>query len=179
MPSTGYRWTEDAQISDTAVLVQTGHLAIASPTAGPGSAGTEMWTFSADPRVAATITHHLRSAVAGRREGRMDIHGRSDGALVQIVGFAEEPFRVVEVVGGAGEWELRGGIPLGSAVESLRVFQPLPSSFVVLGAGEGELCRCRWVRLGPVVDVVDFGTGGRDVTARVGAPLSLAYSTIR
>ncbi|MFN8090246.1 MAG: protease inhibitor I42 family protein [Mycobacterium sp.] len=37
--STGYRWTEDAQISDTAVLVQTGHVAIASPTAGPGSAG--------------------------------------------------------------------------------------------------------------------------------------------
>ncbi|MFN8090533.1 MAG: protease inhibitor I42 family protein [Mycobacterium sp.] len=33
--STGYRWTEDAQISDTAVLVQTGHVAIASPTAGP------------------------------------------------------------------------------------------------------------------------------------------------
>lgn len=54
--STGYRWTEDAQISDTAVLVQTGHVAIASPTAGPGSAGTEMWTFSADHPGSATIT---------------------------------------------------------------------------------------------------------------------------
>ena len=54
--STGYRWAEDAQISNTAVLVQTGHVAVASPNAGPGSAGTEMWTFSALQPGRATIT---------------------------------------------------------------------------------------------------------------------------
>ena len=54
--STGYRWAEDTTISDTAVLAQTGHVAIASPNSGPGSAGTEMWTFSAVNPGSATIT---------------------------------------------------------------------------------------------------------------------------
>ena len=45
--STGYKWAENAQISDTAVLAQTGHVAVASPNGMPGGSGTEMWTFSA------------------------------------------------------------------------------------------------------------------------------------
>lgn len=54
--STGYKWAEDAQISDTAVLAQTGHVAIASPNAMPGGAGTEMWTFDTVNPGSATIT---------------------------------------------------------------------------------------------------------------------------
>ena len=54
--STGYRWAEDAQISDTAVLAQIGHVAVATPNSGPGSAGTEMWTFSAVNPGRATVT---------------------------------------------------------------------------------------------------------------------------
>jgi len=43
--STGYKWAADAQISDPAVLAQTGHVAIASPNGVPGGSGSEMWTF--------------------------------------------------------------------------------------------------------------------------------------
>lgn len=54
--STGYKWAENAQISDTAVLAQTGHVAVASPNGMPGGSGTEMWTFSALNPGSANIT---------------------------------------------------------------------------------------------------------------------------
>ncbi len=51
-PTTGFRWSESAEISDQTVLQQTGHEFIApegeggSPPA-PGTAGQEVWTFKA------------------------------------------------------------------------------------------------------------------------------------
>lgn len=45
--STGYRWSEQMQISDPDVLMQTGHEAIAPRTAMPGAAGSEVWMLQA------------------------------------------------------------------------------------------------------------------------------------
>ena len=54
-PSTGYSWTETAQIGDGAVIAQTGHNYVApGQTSEPvvGAAGHERWTF--DPLAAGT-----------------------------------------------------------------------------------------------------------------------------
>ena len=50
--STGFQWTEKAQISDQAVLEQLGHETVAPGAGGdkppaPGTAGKEVWTFKA------------------------------------------------------------------------------------------------------------------------------------
>ncbi len=55
--STGYKWTADAAISDSRVLTQAGHVAVAAPNAMPGGSGTEVWTFTAvNPGTAAVTT---------------------------------------------------------------------------------------------------------------------------
>jgi predicted secreted protein len=54
--STGYQWTAEAQISDSAVLSQTSHQTVAPTDAKPGAAGTEVWTFDALKPGAATLT---------------------------------------------------------------------------------------------------------------------------
>lgn len=46
-PSTGYRWTAQAQIGDGSVLAQTGHRSMPPGNARPGAPGTEVWTFGA------------------------------------------------------------------------------------------------------------------------------------
>ena len=49
-PSTGFRWSEEAQISDPAVLQQEDHKFIgpeSKPPPPPGTPGQEMWTFKA------------------------------------------------------------------------------------------------------------------------------------
>ena len=49
-PTTGFRWSENAQISDTAVLVQEDHKFIgleSEPPPPPGTPGQEVWTFKA------------------------------------------------------------------------------------------------------------------------------------
>ena len=48
--STGFRWAEQMQISDAAVLAQTGHQAVGSADGRPGSPGREVWVR--DPREA-------------------------------------------------------------------------------------------------------------------------------
>jgi predicted secreted protein len=50
-PSTGYQWTEEAEIGDTDVLVQQSHAYQAPPEEGgppaPGTPGVEVWVFRA------------------------------------------------------------------------------------------------------------------------------------
>jgi inhibitor of cysteine peptidase len=49
-PSTGFRWSEEAQISDPAVLQQEDHKFIgpeSKPPPPPGTPGQEVWTFKA------------------------------------------------------------------------------------------------------------------------------------
>jgi len=51
-PTTGFRWSESAEISDQNVLQQTGHEFIAPEGEGdeppaPGTSGKEVWTFKA------------------------------------------------------------------------------------------------------------------------------------
>jgi len=46
-PSTGFQWTEEAQISDTSVLKQVSHEYVAPDSEMVGAAGQEKWTFDA------------------------------------------------------------------------------------------------------------------------------------
>ncbi len=51
-PTTGFQWSESAEISDTSVLEQTDHKFIAPEGEGdkppaPGTSGQEVWTFKA------------------------------------------------------------------------------------------------------------------------------------
>ena len=45
-PTTGFNWTEQAQISHEAILEQINHIFHAPDTDVPGTAGNEEWTFS-------------------------------------------------------------------------------------------------------------------------------------
>ena len=55
-PSTGYQWSAQAQISDDAVLTQSGHRSIAPTESRPGASGSDEWTFQAMAPGTATIT---------------------------------------------------------------------------------------------------------------------------
>jgi len=49
-PSTGFRWSEDAQISNSAILRQEDHKFVgpeSEPPPPPGTPGQEVWTFNA------------------------------------------------------------------------------------------------------------------------------------
>jgi predicted secreted protein len=46
-PTTGYSWSESAQISDQAVLQQTSHTFLPPETDQTGAGGKEVWTFKA------------------------------------------------------------------------------------------------------------------------------------
>ncbi len=46
-PSTGFSWAPQMQITNAAVLVQTGHEALAPSTARPGAAASEVWALQA------------------------------------------------------------------------------------------------------------------------------------
>ncbi len=91
---------------------------------------------------------------------------RCDDALV---GFVEEPFGVMEVVGGAGKWELGWWDPLGSAVGEFAGFPAFGQEFVVLAAREGEVVDVGGPAVGPFVDVVDFAEVAGHIAARVRA----------
>ena len=54
-PTTGFQWSESAQISDETVLKQTGHRFIPPGEDAPGSAGKEEWTFKALKEGTATV----------------------------------------------------------------------------------------------------------------------------
>jgi len=57
-PTTGFQWSEEAQISDTAVLEQEGHEFIGpegEPPPPPGTPGQEVWIFTALKKGSSTI----------------------------------------------------------------------------------------------------------------------------
>ena len=58
-PTTGFRWTEEAQISDTGVLKQVQHEFIgpeSEPPPPPGTPGQEVWTFQALEKGTSTVS---------------------------------------------------------------------------------------------------------------------------
>ena len=60
-PTTGFLWSESAQISDQTVLQQTGHEFVPPEAKGdkppaPGTAGKEIWTFKALKKGKSTIS---------------------------------------------------------------------------------------------------------------------------
>jgi len=49
-PTTGFQWSEEAQISDAGILKQTSHEFVgpdSDPPPPPGTPGQEVWTFEA------------------------------------------------------------------------------------------------------------------------------------
>lgn len=46
-PSTGFTWAPQMQITDAAVLVQTGHEALAPSATRPGAAASDVWALQA------------------------------------------------------------------------------------------------------------------------------------
>jgi inhibitor of cysteine peptidase len=68
-PSTGYRWEPQMQISDTAVLEQAGHQAVASADRVPGAPGSEVWALQAmGPGTASASTSYGRPWEGGEQE---------------------------------------------------------------------------------------------------------------
>ncbi|MHB8085124.1 MAG: protease inhibitor I42 family protein [Dehalococcoidia bacterium] len=69
--TTGYSWNENAQISDPAVLSQTGHSYVApSDTGGRvGVAGDEVWTFRALIAGKSTVYEEYGQPWAGGQKG--------------------------------------------------------------------------------------------------------------
>ena len=55
-PTTGFQWSESAQISDTTVLQQTDHKFVSPEDTGVvGAAGKEVWTFKALKQGTSTV----------------------------------------------------------------------------------------------------------------------------
>ncbi len=57
-PTTGFQWSEEAQISDTAITIQESHEFIgpeSEPPPPPGTPGQEVWTFKALKKGSSTI----------------------------------------------------------------------------------------------------------------------------
>ena len=55
-PSTGFSWSENAEVSNPTVLEQTDHQFISPEKDMPGAAGKEVWTFEALKEGVSTIT---------------------------------------------------------------------------------------------------------------------------
>ena len=81
---------------------------------------------------------------------------------------------MVVVVGAGGEWELGWGDPLGVAVGEFAGGPAVVEEFVAVRAGEGECVGVGLAAVGPVVDVVDFGSVARGVAAGSGAAADCA-----
>ena len=54
-PTTGYQWSENAEISDENIIKQISHAFVAPETDTPGTPGEEIWTFEALKRGTTTI----------------------------------------------------------------------------------------------------------------------------
>jgi len=59
-PSTGFQWSQQAQISDQTVLGQTDHEFMPAESAAIGAAGKEVWTFKALKKGKSTISMEYR-----------------------------------------------------------------------------------------------------------------------
>ena len=71
-PTTGFKWSENAQISDTAVLVQENHKFIgpeSEPPPPPGTPGQEVWTFKALKEGSSTIVFEYSRPWEGGEKG--------------------------------------------------------------------------------------------------------------
>jgi len=71
-PSTGFIWSETAQISDQSVLQQTDHRLVmpgAEPPPPPGTAGQEVWTFSALNKGTSTVSMEYSRPWEGGEKG--------------------------------------------------------------------------------------------------------------
>ncbi|BBZ79180.1 hypothetical protein MANY_45170 [Mycolicibacterium anyangense] len=68
-PSTGYQWDSQAQISNGAVLTQTGHRTVAPDDGRPGASGSQEWTFEAmAPGTAAITTSYGQPWPGGQKQ---------------------------------------------------------------------------------------------------------------
>jgi len=71
-PSTGFRWSEEAQISDSSVLKQEDHEFIgpeSEPPPPPGTPGQEVWTFKALEEGPSTIYFEYSRPWEGGEKG--------------------------------------------------------------------------------------------------------------
>jgi len=71
-PTTGFQWSEKAQISDTAVLDQEDHKFIgpeSEPPPPPGTPGQEVWTFKALKEGSSTIFFEYSHPWEGGEKG--------------------------------------------------------------------------------------------------------------
>jgi len=71
-PTTGFLWSESAQISDQTVLQQTGHQLVmpgAEPPPPPGTPGQEIWTFKALKEGKSTISMEYSRPWEGGEKG--------------------------------------------------------------------------------------------------------------
>ena len=66
--TTGFQWSESAQISDTTVIQQTDHEFVAPETSLVGAPGKEVWTFKALKKGASNIsTEYSQSWEGGEK----------------------------------------------------------------------------------------------------------------
>ena len=71
-PSTGFQWTEIAQISDQTIVQQTDHKFISpesEPPPPPGTPGQEMWTFKALKKGTTEVTMEYSRPWEGGEKG--------------------------------------------------------------------------------------------------------------
>ena len=71
-PTTGFQWSENAQISDPAVLQQEDHKFIgpeSEPPPPPGTPGQEVWTFRALKRGSSTLFFEYSRPWEGGEKG--------------------------------------------------------------------------------------------------------------
>jgi len=71
-PSTGFLWSESAQISDQTVLQQTDHKLVtpeSEPPPPPGTPGQEVWTFKALKKGTSTISMEYSQPWEGGEKG--------------------------------------------------------------------------------------------------------------
>ena len=71
-PTTGFLWSESAQISDTTVLQQTGHQLVVpgpEPPPPPGTPSQEVWTFKALKKGTSTVSMEYSRPWEGGEKG--------------------------------------------------------------------------------------------------------------
>ena len=71
-PTTGFQWSEVAQISDTAITTQEGHEFIgpeSEPPSPPGTPGQEVWAFKALKKGSSTIYLEYSRPWEGGKKG--------------------------------------------------------------------------------------------------------------
>ena len=71
-PTTGFQWSEEAQISDTAIIIQESHEFIgpeSEPPPAPGTPGQEVWTFKALQKGSSTIYLEYNRPWEGGEQG--------------------------------------------------------------------------------------------------------------